>query len=418
MPKRKRRVAQSQVRLKARPKKQVRRGRSEMPAALAHIEGFDIKAMLRKRGIYLKKRENQRLKAAAIPLAKALVKNKKLKKAGKPEEALPEPQKYTSFNNAEVHAYWEKHIRKVENLEQHFDKAIKSFLINHVLQKAIANLAEVVDMHKSEKIQRRKVEKYLTKQVFSDDDESDLQNQAMIDLEPLLQNMGVIAGQDANKLIGTDDPYIPSDALRKRIQSNVEKFTSSMIDTDQDYLTDLITEGIQAGDSVPQISSKIKNDFTDYSAMQSTRITRTEVLRSANQSALDAFKQSGVVEGKQWVTAGATDECAQYDGDVETLDASFYSADSEFLDGDPPLHPNCRCVLVPVLEENSEAKSVKINREYYRTKILELESLIDKNSKDFKVLNDEHREKRADDAAYIKSLEKYLKLDDGQNSET
>ena len=85
--------------------------------------------------------------------------------------------------------------------------------------------------------------------------------------------------------------------------------------------------------------------------MQAERIARTEVIRASNQASLDAYIQSGVVEGKQWITFGATDECEQYDGKIEyDLEGKFYSSDNEFQDGDPPLHPNCRCVLVPIVK--------------------------------------------------------------------
>lgn len=334
-----------------------KRDKNEIPSALKSV---DVKGLLRKRGFYVKQRENIRLKEAAIPLAKALVKSKKPKKS--PDEKtqivqVPSPQKYTSFTDEVVQGHWEKQIHDVETIEKHFDIAIKRFLVNKVMVKALAKLQTIVDSNKTIKAQKKALAEYSKKDIFDDDEEGELLNEATIDLEPILQNMGVIAGQDANKMIGIDDPYIPSAALRTRIQNNVEKFTKSMVDTDQEYLGNIITSGIENGDSVQQISKQIKDDFGSdgYSSMQATRITRTEVLRSANQSSVDAFKQSGVVEGKQWVTAGADDECADYEGEIETLDGNFYDSDSEFADGDPPLHPNCRCIVVPVLENDNSS---------------------------------------------------------------
>lgn len=343
--------------------------RSEIPSALKSV---DVKAVLRKRGFYLKQRENKRLKAAALPLAEALVKSKKAKKKSKPKlkvaskaktpeskkdiVQVPQPQKYTSFTDDAVQTHWEKTIHDVETIEKHFDAAIKRFLVNKVMTKALAKLQTIVDSNKTVKAQKKALAEYRKKDIFDNDEQGELINEATIDLEPILQNMGVIAGQDANKLIGITDPYIPSEAMSRRVHQNVEKFTKSMVDTDQEYLGNIITSGIENGDSVQQISKQIKDDFGSggYSSMQATRVTRTEVLRSANQSSVDAFKQSGIVEGKQWVTAGADDECADYEGEVETLDGSFYDT-SEFADGDPPLHPNCRCIVVPVLNDDSSS---------------------------------------------------------------
>jgi uncharacterized protein with gpF-like domain len=80
-------------------------------------------------------------------------------------------------------------------------------------------------------------------------------------------------------------------------------------------------------------------------------------------STLDAWEQSGVVEGKEWLVApGAGPECEAYNGKVVGLNKNFY-ASSEFADGDPPIHPNCRCVVLPILKgERSIANEVRIQQ--------------------------------------------------------
>lgn len=319
---------------------------TEVPAALAHVEGMNVKALLRKRGVYLKQRQNQELKEAAIPVAKELVLKIKKSKAKKKTvvEVVP-PQKYISFTDDVVETYKSKAIHDAEVVESHFEKAIQNYLTNTLLKTVLDNLSATVNASKSKTDIK-------TKDLFADETKDYLLNQATIQLEPYLQNMAVIAGQDAFKLIDINDPYIPSDALRKLINGNVHKFSESMIDTDQQHLADIIIEGITDGKGVPEISSAIKGDFADYSKMQATRITRTEVLRSANQSAVDAFKQSGVVQGKQWVIAGADDGCKDFDGEVVTLEGGFYKGENEFQDGDPPLHPNCKCIVIPVIEKS------------------------------------------------------------------
>lgn len=320
------------------------------------LKSLDVRAILRRRGVYLKQRENMRLKDAALPLAKELVKKKRTSSGSHKTKTAPS-QTYISFPDKVVEEYWYKQIANVKTLEEHFDLAVKRFLTDHVLVKALGKLQELVDNNSTEKKQAKALLAYSKKDVFDDEDESDLQSQAQINFEPLLQNMAVIAGQDANKLIGKAEPYIPSQELRKRVQESVEKFTKSMLDTDQKHLSDLITNGIEQGESIQQIRSQITEDFGNYSTMQAQRITRTEVMRAANQSTLDAFKQSGVVQGQQWVAFNSTDECADYDGKVETLDSTFYQADYEFTDGEPPLHPNCKCILMPVLIDSNDLGS-------------------------------------------------------------
>lgn len=306
---------------------------TEVPASLKTI---DVKAILRKRGVYLEQRINQENKAKALPIAKALIKSKK--KAPK----APEPQKYAHITNEAAQAYWEKQIRIVDIVEAKFEKKVEQF-VNKIVSEFLKHLDTEVNNEKSMK-------KFNTKGYF-DELEEDLLVQAQFDFTPLLMDQAVLAGQEAYKLIGVDDIYLP-DKLRNRVSKNVAKFTQSMLDTDRDTLVNIISNGLSDGKSVPEIRSAIETSFDDISKNQAQRVTRTEVLRVSNQASLDAYEQSGVVEGKQWLTAGAIDECAQYDGQIVTLSGSFYGSDNEFQDGDPPLHPNCRCVILPVLVDD------------------------------------------------------------------
>jgi SPP1 gp7 family putative phage head morphogenesis protein len=302
---------------------------TDVPASLKNI---DIKAVLRRRGVYLEQKVNKQLKEAVKPL----VKGQKKAKAVEPTV----PQRAVSYSNDIVVDYWQKQVRVVEVVEAKFEKKIEQY-INTVTKQFLAHLDIEVGTKKTA------LKKFKHKDYF-DDNEDALLTQAQIDFAPLLENVAVIAGQNANKLIGISEPYLPFN-YRSQIASNVEKFTKSMLSTDKDTLTKIITDGLANGLSVPDIRAKIETTFSDYSRMQAQRITRTEVIRASNQASLDAFQQSGIVEGKQWLTFGADDECADYEGDVVTLSGSFYGSDGEFQDGDPPLHPNCKCVIIPVV---------------------------------------------------------------------
>lgn len=358
----------------------------ELPGSLKSV---DVKALLRKRGIYRMLDENRFLKEAALPLAKRLVKSRI------PARKVEDAQVHPTFSNEEAIAYWEKQIHIVEVLEARFEAKVENFI------------TKVVDGylgHLESEIATTKQYKNKDKDYFADNEDA-LMAQAQLDFTPLLINQATLAGQEALRLIKSDDVYIPM-ALREEVAKNVAKFTQSMLETDRDTLINLITHGIENGDSVAQIRGSIQADFDNITKSQAQRITRTEVLRASNQAALDAWDQSGVVEAKQWLTAGATDECAQYEGQIETLHGSFYSGSSEFLDGDPPLHPNCKCVLLPVLI-NEKSYSAPVNQELY-ARIAELESQIDKRTKAFKLL----KEKQIDDELYMKALEKHLNIGD------
>lgn len=365
---------------------------TDVPASL---KGIDVKAVLRKRGVYLKQKANREMKEAALPIARKMLAIKK-------KSPEPEVQHYVHFTNDEAIAYAHKQIHIIEVIEKRFDLKVQQF-ITKVVNGFLSHLEAEIATTKSIK--------NLNKDYFSDN-EDDYLAQAQIDFTPLLVDQAVLAGQEALKLIGSSDIYTPY-KYRDVIADNVKKFTQSMLDTDRETLINIISNGITEGQSIPEIRGAIETDFDNITKSQALRISRTEVARASTQASKDAWEQSGLVEGSQWVVIEGGDECDDYDGQIESLDGNFYSDTSEFADGDPPLHPNCKCQLVPILLDESKVYIPNPNKALL-ARISELESMSDKRTKAFKKLKAEHREQRADDAAYIKSLEKYLKVDDEQ----
>ena len=80
-----------------------------------------------------------------------------------------------------------------------------------------------------------------------------------------------------------------------------------------------------------------------FSDARAAMIGRTELIRASNAAALDAYKESGVVDGKSWATAG--DDLVEEDCEMNEADGVI-PLDDDFSSGDdaPPAHPNtCRC---------------------------------------------------------------------------
>lgn len=301
--------------------------KNKTPDSLKYI---DVKAILRKRGMYLKQRVNQEAKAKAVPIAREILKTKKKIKT--------EPPIHNLLSNEAVNAYAEKQVSRVKVVEQHFEDKLKQYI-----SKVEKGFLDQLDAEVNTEKQLKKFKG------FFEDHTDDFVAQAQFDFTPLLESIATLQGQDALKLINSDDVYIPFQ-YRDVIRQNVAKFATSLLETDQKHLTNIVSSGLEDGKSVAEIRAAIVEDFGQYTKMQAERITRTEVMRVSNEAAVDAWKQSGVVEGKQWLIYGAIDKCAKYDGEIVTLDGSFYTP-KEFADGNPPLHPNCKCVLLPVLIE-------------------------------------------------------------------
>lgn len=288
------------------------------------IKNVDYMRVLRKNKSIAKAQKFASVKKKAEPLARKAIREQKQLRA-KQKTAEDNKQKYA-----------QRQIHIVEAAEDIFRAKVEKF-IDRLVRKAIAEVPnEIADMQ--------------GKQLLDEEDEI---VRAVFDFAPILNEVAVASGSYAMQAINSPKPYILKD-FRDEIERRIELFASSMIQNDKDKLLNIITEGVSDGLSVPQIRRNITDTFETYTKTQAERITRTEVITVSNQAAIDAWKQSGVVEGKEWVTTEddrTDDQCAKMNGKVVGLEKDFYGKETEFDTGDPPLHPNCRCVVVAVVAD-------------------------------------------------------------------
>lgn len=116
----------------------------------------------------------------------------------------------------------------------------------------------------------------------------------------------------------------------------------------RDYLRANVREAIAEGLSVDDLAGKLRDAY-GFSRERAEVIARTETIAASNAGALESYRASGVVGGKQWLTAEddrVSEDCAA-NGEAGTvaIDAAFPSGASA-----PPDHPNCRCTIVPVVD--------------------------------------------------------------------
>jgi SPP1 gp7 family putative phage head morphogenesis protein len=185
-------------------------------------------------------------------------------------------------------------------------------------------------------------------------------------IKPLIQIMLIEAGQQAIQEVGrqpsTFDPFTP--ALRQYFTDRSLKIATDVNDETEKQLRAALSQGVTAGESTYQLRARVEDIFGSASTMRADRIARTETTRAQGYADIQAWTQSGVVEGKEWFTA--EDErtcryCASLDHQTWGLsDVIFSKGDSLTIDGQtqhynyddvqaPPLHANCRCTLLPVL---------------------------------------------------------------------
>lgn len=175
------------------------------------------------------------------------------------------------------------------------------------------------------------------------------------ELAEVIANMAAEGGKDAIvQVLGAIDgeqlKQVNEKALAYAKERSAELVTS-LEDSTRDMLRSTLAEGIENGWSNDELSDALEETYA-FSAERAETIARTETAYADVQGNLDGYRESGVVEGKQWIIGQDEycDDCQELDGVIVGLDENF---PGDGGDG-PPLHPNCRCDILPVLsqEEN------------------------------------------------------------------
>lgn len=156
----------------------------------------------------------------------------------------------------------------------------------------------------------------------------------------MTQNATAWASDRAAEMVGmkwVDDELVPNPNAEWQITEG----TRSMIRS-------LTVQAESEGWGADEFSNALQ-DSTAFSDSRAEMIARTESAKADVHGNIQGWKASGVVESKQFLAApDCCDECQELDGEVVGLDDTF----SDGSDG-APLHPNCRCNVLPVLSDES-----------------------------------------------------------------
>lgn len=196
-------------------------------------------------------------------------------------------------------------------------------------------------------------------------------------LTPLLTLLLKERGDEALFFIGSSvGMNMDNPRARKYIRESAGNLIKDIDETTQDRLKKALEEGIKEGAGIPELQKKVKVVFDNAKDSRAEMIARTEVIKASNFASVESWRQSGVVEAKEWLTA--EDErveplCAAMDGKIVSLKGSFFQGGEEFTVGndsisfdssleEPPLHPNCRCTLIPVLDSSKSVSTPVIKK--------------------------------------------------------
>lgn len=167
---------------------------------------------------------------------------------------------------------------------------------------------------------------------------------------PILVKLFKEGGQDALDAVfrKSDDIFFTDEAMLASMEARAAFFTNSIVDTTYEVLKAKVVAGVSNGDGVEAIGQSLREYFADMSVGRSNTIARTETSFVLSKATNDAYAQSAVITGKEWINAGddkVRDEHIDNGGEIVGKDEVF--SNGERFPGDQSV--NCRCVLAPAL---------------------------------------------------------------------
>lgn len=155
-----------------------------------------------------------------------------------------------------------------------------------------------------------------------------------------------------------------SSKLDRYIRRNITKFAKEVDMTTKQAMFDIIDQWNNQWLDTTTIAEEIRFKFQQFNLFRAKMIARTEITRASNEASQIAREENGI-EKKERFTA--MDErlcefCNSMNWKVVWIKQSYWDKwdtitvwdNSMKLDYEttehPPLHPNCRCTLLPVIE--------------------------------------------------------------------
>ena len=183
------------------------------------------------------------------------------------------------------------------------------------------------------------------------------------DITPIYKGLALASGtRELHRLrvvgVGFD---VESPELTRHFDEWSPKLADGINKDTAEKLTDAMRDGMSEGESIRDLTKRVKGVFSGKKMWESERIAQTECCRAQMFAAEQGMIQSGVVKAKIWSAAGdPCDFCADMDGKEMALGTPYHSELGKPLTvvssatGNPismtwefgavfgpPLHPNC-----------------------------------------------------------------------------
>jgi len=280
--------------------------------------------------------------------------------------------------------FWNDYIKRIDPHEKQYKETIRG-----LLQKQANQVFENIREYPNTPImwQFNRVESYkeladaeskFTTRLYKQE------GQKAIDLalELARKQRGYKATPSAGISFDVMNPLVIEQLLKQN-----RRFPGGLIGTTESEIRAAIAAGIKEGETIAQIANRVKQKLSpSHIANRAEMIARSEAIYAANAGAELGYIQSGVVEGKQWLIAWderTCEACEDMDGMTAPVGSPMwekegrtildiqtdYGLNFDYTEGEmpfPPLHPRCRCTIIPILKQIEQGFTPAGNHEEAR----------------------------------------------------
>jgi hypothetical protein len=250
----------------------------------------------------------------------------------------------------------DRNRKSVLQLEAKLKKKVAKFLAAQV--KPIAAQLHAVLPESAEKLEKMSREEALALLQSLNLDWHDLGD----DLETVLAAIAQDGAAQALAQIGVAATTSIVDQVNEKAVAWAEQHAADLVtnlaNTTRDKLRGDLAASIELGMSVNEIAAIIGKDYA-FSEDRAELIAQTERAFADVAGNMTAYRESGVVSGKEWVLGPEHDDALDCNCS-DNADAGVIGLDENFPGGEdaPPDHPGCVCDVLPVVSEDDSGEKV------------------------------------------------------------
>jgi HK97 family phage portal protein len=245
-----------------------------------------------------------------------------------PAKGLKKKSINTLFPNAEAkEIYWKKYVKQAESFEPKFITAIQ----------------KIFDDTKAEVSNNCKSGINRDSKLFNVTKFRESYKSAIL---PVITEAMSAAIKNGRELIEPQNPHKDFPSLLNQfalawLNNRIMWAALQVGDTTEEMLRQALADGFANGESIDDIASRIMDIPGFADANRAQMIARTETIAASSQGALEGYRDAGC-NMTEFYTAQdekTCEYCDNYNEQVTTIAEAMPI----------PLHPNCRCVYLPVI---------------------------------------------------------------------